>query len=407
MRRKTPVPLLLLSLQSFLMSAGSSDAVLSNANHIFNAIHSSMRQWGGSLNHNGMTMFLATVPEGTQLYHGTSSPDFVKGMQWLAFEPEHALIFARPPRQLPSGGERSRLSHGREHGDLEGMSHDEQDRGTHQLSPEYGHSDEHKHDPPPPPPPHERKLCSSTGSSPSLPLYDECRSRKHREHGPPPPLPPGHIYKPYPPPPRKDRSYEGPRRPWNVEHRRSPSADRNNLPEHHEPLLNRVNSLDQHPSPSSQHNWDHDTSHEPLELRSVTANPQKRHSQQPLRDPTPASEEERVGYLHTYAPTHELHLLYIDGLSAGKTRNGTLDTQDLLLLNLTTGGPREPGHPMGDEMARANGLCELAATVWQNRIDGIIRMEGGFEIILCDFAAHLQRIDVPSHRGTTASAAPA
>ncbi|KAJ4290997.1 hypothetical protein N0V90_010193 [Kalmusia sp. IMI 367209] len=32
-----------------------------------------MRQWGSSLNHNGMSFFMATVPTGTQLYHGTAN----------------------------------------------------------------------------------------------------------------------------------------------------------------------------------------------------------------------------------------------------------------------------------------------------------------------------------------------
>ncbi|OJK02970.1 hypothetical protein ASPACDRAFT_40287 [Aspergillus aculeatus ATCC 16872] len=67
-----------------------------NANHIFNSIHSSMRQWGSSLQHNGMSFFLATVPAGTQFYHGNANPAPVNGTEWLAFEPEHALVFARP-----------------------------------------------------------------------------------------------------------------------------------------------------------------------------------------------------------------------------------------------------------------------------------------------------------------------
>lgn len=103
MQRKASNPLSIFSLFLVLVSTVSSDATVDNANHIFNAIHSSMRQWGSSLNHNGMSFFLATVPEGTQLYHGTWDPDFVKGMQWLAFEPEHALIFAGPRRGPPPG----------------------------------------------------------------------------------------------------------------------------------------------------------------------------------------------------------------------------------------------------------------------------------------------------------------
>ncbi|KAH6637765.1 hypothetical protein C7974DRAFT_307777 [Boeremia exigua] len=193
-----------------------------------------------------MSIFLATVPEGTQLYHGTSDPDFVKGMQWLAFEPEHALIFARP-----RGG-------------------------------------------------------------PGRP-------------------PPG---KGEGPPDDRDSGSEG-----------------------------------------------------------MTRSPQKRHSQQPLQEPMPAPQDPPMGHLHTYAPVHDLRLLYIDGLSAGKTSNGTLDTQDLLLLNLTSSNP---DGPMGGEMARAQGLCSLASTTWGGRIDGVLRLEGGFEIILCDFEAHLQRVDVVS-----------
>ncbi|EDU49274.1 hypothetical protein PtrSN002B_001808 [Pyrenophora tritici-repentis] len=112
------------------------------------------------------------------------------------------------------------------------------------------------------------------------------------------------------------------------------------------------------------------------------------HSQLPL-GPQKADEEAKYGYLHTYSPQRPLHLLYIDGLSAGKTSNGTLDTQDMLLLNFT-----DSRTPMGRELERAHGLCNLTATLWEGKIDGILRMEGGFEIILCDFSRHVQRIHV-------------
>ncbi|EEY18793.1 conserved hypothetical protein [Verticillium alfalfae VaMs.102] len=65
-----------------------------NARHIFNAVHSAMRQWGSSLNHNGMSFFPATIPQGVLLYHGTTAPDAVTGLEWLAFEIEHAEVFA-------------------------------------------------------------------------------------------------------------------------------------------------------------------------------------------------------------------------------------------------------------------------------------------------------------------------
>jgi hypothetical protein len=41
---------------------------------------------------------------------------------------------------------------------------------------------------------------------------------------------------------------------------------------------------------------------------------------------------------------------------------------------------------MRGEVSRATGLCDLAQNEWKGRIDGFIRMEHGFEIILCDFA---------------------
>ena len=77
---------------------------VASANHIFNTIHSSMRQWGSSLNHNGMSLFPAIVPQGTVLHHGTSVPDAVTGMEWVAFERDHALQFAHlylSPAPLP------------------------------------------------------------------------------------------------------------------------------------------------------------------------------------------------------------------------------------------------------------------------------------------------------------------
>lgn len=379
--------------------AKSTDAAVHNANHVFNAVHSSMRQWGGSLNHNGMSFFLAKVPEGTHLYHGTSHESFVKGMEWLAFEPEHALIFARPrraPGRPPSETAEGPLSledetlskesslqeekAWRHHGSTSGNGHDEAE-----CLPSFHHD---RHDANLPSDmestqPQERstrirrKPCVS--SERSFLSHHE-GGRNLREHGPPPPLPPGHIYRPYPPPPRKLRPEPGFQRPWSPVHRGPPS-----------------------PPPPSNY-YDVPTEHHDIpaaarrtyEFASKSVQSRKPQAQKPLRvvpalHDSSAQQSEEVGYLHTYAPTHALQLLYIDGLSAGKTDNGTLDTQDKLLLNMTDNGH---GGPMGGEMARAKGLCELAATLWESKIDGILRMEGGFEVILCDFEKHLERIDV-------------
>ena len=51
-------------------------------------------------------------------------------------------------------------------------------------------------------------------------------------------------------------------------------------------------------------------------------------------------QEPSAGYIHIYRTIRRLdRLLYIDGLSTGKTNLGTLDSQDILLLN-ATGGSR-------------------------------------------------------------------
>ncbi|KAL5360264.1 hypothetical protein BJX96DRAFT_69404 [Aspergillus floccosus] len=192
-----------------------------NANHIFNAIYASMRQWGSSLHHNGMSFFLATVPEGTQLYHGDHRREPITGTEWLAFEVEHAMVFANP----------------------------------------------YPHGPPPP------------------------------DHGP---------------------DGEGPRPP----------------PREHE-----------------------------------------------LKDEEPAG-----GWLHTYTAAKNLRLLYIDGMSAGKSSNGTMDSQDRILFRDAVSGHAEK--------QRAELFCRMAREDWDDRLDGVIRMEAGFEIILCDFARDLNEIRV-------------
>ncbi|KAK3378994.1 hypothetical protein B0T24DRAFT_663270 [Lasiosphaeria ovina] len=47
----------------------SEEAARHNGFHIFNAVHSALRQWGSLLNYNGLSLFLATVPNDVLLYH--------------------------------------------------------------------------------------------------------------------------------------------------------------------------------------------------------------------------------------------------------------------------------------------------------------------------------------------------
>ncbi|KAF1833267.1 hypothetical protein BDW02DRAFT_386482 [Decorospora gaudefroyi] len=64
---------------------------------IFNAIQSTLRLWDSAWNHNGMSIFLATIPPGTKLHHGSSSSAPIIGLSWLAFDIRHALMFVKAP----------------------------------------------------------------------------------------------------------------------------------------------------------------------------------------------------------------------------------------------------------------------------------------------------------------------
>lgn len=107
--------------------------------------------------------------------------------------------------------------------------------------------------------------------------------------------------------------------------------------------------------------------------------------QKPLSLSKNKDEDYRSGYLHTYITTRDLRLLYIDGMSAGKTQNGTLDSQDRILFNF----PQSNNSVIRDR-DRAERFCQIAHEDWEDRIHGAIRMESGFEIILCSFHRDLE-----------------
>lgn len=218
-----------------------------NGAQIFNAIHSSMRQWGSSLKHNGMSFFAASIPNNTLFYHGTHRVDPVEGMEWLAFEIEHAEMFAE---SRGSGGKR----------------------------------------------PGGGPPGGGPGSGPG-----GKRSEGRPSNGPP------------------------------------------------------------------KEQYGH-------------------HSESKTGDRPDNKEQVDGGYLRIYRTKKPLKLLYLDGMAAGKTDMGTLDTQDRLLVN-TTWTPHGPGG-MG-ERDRALKLCDLVA---EYAVDGILRMEAGFEIILCNFSTGVELV---------------
>ncbi|MCJ1476437.1 hypothetical protein MMC13_005103 [Lambiella insularis] len=251
---------------------GDTSPATKNANHIFNAIHSSMRQWGSSLNHNGMSFFPAHMPAGTELYHGTGTPDPVEVMEWLAFEPEHALNFAFEIIWEPPANN----------------SVDQDSRSSKWA-------------------------------------LDSSQTRLLIEH--------------------------------------TFSARHDGLPQRHD-SQQRLLRPSGRPSP-----------------------PDKRPPHGvPVGDPVRV----RPGWLHTYVMKRDLRLVYIDGQSAAKSPKGTLDSQDYIL---------GPGSLLDNDRKRGLRLCKIAAKDWGGRIDGFVRMEHGFELILCDFKANAQLLRVEKANG--------
>ena len=243
-------------------------SVFRNSNYIFNAIHSSMRQWGSSLNHNGMSFFPAYISAGTELYHGTGTRDPVQGMEWLAFEPEHALNFAwkftaGPPPVDDSGDQ-------------------------HEISIKWLLDSDLT-----------RTLMQQTFEAKQDDFYQQFRdSLQHPlQHSEP-------------------QSFPGTRSPYG----------------------------------------------KPIRLR--------------------------PGWLHNYVMKKHLRLVYVDGQSAAKSLKGTLDSQDFVL-----GHEVQPGDPRYDRL-RALRMCRIASQEWNGRIDGFIRMEHGFELILCNFETNADLIRV-------------
>lgn len=139
-----------------------------------------------------------------------------------------------------------------------------------------------------------------------------------------------------------------------------------------------------------------DDAQEPLELRAVP------------KEEEDSPEESKGGWLHTYRATRPLRYLYVDGMSGGKTTMGTLDSQDYLLrgnkkvISFDEGRERKAhskraGGPM-DEKLRAVELCALCKD-WD--LDGIIRMEAGFEIIQCDFSNGFEQLQALQRQGNS------
>ncbi|KAF9522151.1 hypothetical protein CPB83DRAFT_800952 [Crepidotus variabilis] len=83
----------------------------------------------------------------------------------------------------------------------------------------------------------------------------------------------------------------------------------------------------------------------------------------------------------TLTAIRPLRVLYFDGASAAKMWGGSMDSQDILIW-----GGIQPNRTF-DEKTRLLDLC-----TWGNKysIDGFVRMQADFEVMLCNFSSGLQ-----------------
>ena len=79
--------------------------------------------------------------------------------------------------------------------------------------------------------------------------------------------------------------------------------------------------------------------------------------------------------------TKDLSLVYFDGQSASLTSTGTLDSQTALLRGEIDKDPTDDF--IYNERARGLELCQLADDLG---VDGIMRMNAGFETLICDYS---------------------
>ncbi|KAG9314922.1 hypothetical protein JVU11DRAFT_4030 [Chiua virens] len=83
------------------------------------------------------------------------------------------------------------------------------------------------------------------------------------------------------------------------------------------------------------------------------------------------------------ATTRPLKVVYFDGSSAVKLPYGSLDTQDLIAW-----GKSDSDNPF-DDWTRIVDLCEWGKNF---SVDGFVRMEMDFEIMLCDFTSGVSEV---------------
>ncbi|KAL3425690.1 hypothetical protein PVAG01_02481 [Phlyctema vagabunda] len=103
----------------------------------------------------------------------------------------------------------------------------------------------------------------------------------------------------------------------------------------------------------------------------------------------------RNSHMLTYQTTRPMKCIYFDGESATLFGTGQMDTQMLHLYRNVSGPPVLPGdrfRGLYEEYARATGLCNWLSDAGLGEYEGIVRMNAGFEMIVCNFASPSLRL---------------
>ncbi|KAA1132733.1 hypothetical protein PGTUg99_019837 [Puccinia graminis f. sp. tritici] len=94
--------------------------------------------------------------------------------------------------------------------------------------------------------------------------------------------------------------------------------------------------------------------------------------------------------LYTFVADRALRVIYLDGQSASLFTPGFLDSQYALINASVPEHFIDNGHSLEAEYARATELCKIGD---KYGLEGIVRMNTGFELIWCDFRKGIHLLD--------------
>ncbi|TFK33435.1 hypothetical protein BDQ12DRAFT_738756 [Crucibulum laeve] len=113
-------------------------ALNSTSHLVFDTVASALQHWPHTRYRNGHTLYPATLPPGTLLYHGTYHPEVPKIPEWTATDPEHSYMFCRERWPIGSPSSSSSSDHhnpqSQESSNSSSSENRDQDEGCYHLT---------------------------------------------------------------------------------------------------------------------------------------------------------------------------------------------------------------------------------------------------------------------------------